>query len=625
MIFYLLSRRLPCAKVLHEGVQSYKYLKPSHRSGGIRVAPEIDEQKLTLDEFVSLPTTVSFGAFNNERFRVYLKDKPYIRVGKILEGGFIIAYANMQYIQRIFEELGSSHFMFFPKILSPVYDKAFTDAGITQVTAHPFLGLSGSGVIIGIIDTGIDYKKDVFKYEDGTTKIIRIWDQTINGDRPDGIYYGSVFTREQINEAIRADNPYQIVPTVDTDGHGTFLASVAAGSKTNDYVGAAPGSNLVIVKLRRANQYYIDRYFRPPDEPNLYESSDYILGANYIFEVAKELNVPVVLCIGMGSNQGTQDGNSILEEYISSMTRLPGFAAVTAAGNESNAKHHTSGVIPRTGSTSVISIRVGVKSTSFATTILGASYDKISISITSPTGEAISRIPYRLNLQTTEEFTFDKTLVTIGYYKSVKSLIFITFKDAKEGIWEITLYGDSIVSGDYHAYLPITGQVDPAVEYMKPVPESTIVFPANAMRTITCGAYNSSNNSLYESSSWGPTLLPRMSPDFVAPGVNVQGVYPTGLGAMTGTSVAAAITAGAAAILMEWGIVQGNLVAMDGEMIKILLVSGCERDEGILYPNTRWGYGKLNLMGALLKITESAIQYNGLRGASRTIDFLHLQ
>lgn len=571
---------------------------------------ENDESKLSLEEFVQLPTTVDFGSYNTENFKLYIKDKPYIKIGKELVSGLVIAYANKNYIQQIFEDLEVSHFEFFPKILSPLDSKVNSDAKIAPILDHPYLGLSGKGVIIGIVDTGIDYTKDVFRFEDGSSKIIRIWDQTLDGPRSSDLYFGAEYTREQMNEAIQSEDPFSIVHTKDSDGHGTFLASVAAGSKTNNFIGAAPGAELIVVKLRRANEYYINRFFRLQDEPNLFQSSDYLLGVNYIVDKAKELNRPIVLCIGMGSNQGTHDGNSILEDYISYISKIPGYAVVTAAGNESNTKHHTYDVIPSTGATKIVSVRVGVESTSFGMTILGSPYDKISIGITSPSGEVISRIPYRLNLQTKEELTFEQTKITIGYYKDISSLIFITLQDAKEGIWEITLYGDSILSGEFHAYLPITGQVSPAVEFMKPVPSSTIVFPATSLRSITCGAYQSEDNSLFISSSWGATLLPRMSPDFVAAGVNVQGVYPTGDGLMTGTSAAAAITTGAAAILMEWGIIQGYLKTMDGDMIRILLGSGCTREEGIVYPNTRWGYGRLNLLSTFLKITESNTQFD---------------
>ncbi|MHB1153723.1 MAG: S8 family serine peptidase [Eubacteriales bacterium] len=116
------------------------------------------------------------------------------------------------------------------------------------------------------------------------------------------------------------------------------------------------------------------------------------------------------------------------------------------------------------------------------------------------------------------------------------------------------------------------------------------------------GAYDSINNILYAQSSWGPTIMPRMSPDLVAPGVNVGGFYPTGngtfpsgYGTMSGTSVAAAITAGACALMLEWGIVDGNDNAFSTNQIRAYLIRGCNRNPVITYPNSQLGYGTLNL------------------------------
>lgn len=570
----------------------------------------VDETTMSLAEFVKLPTTVEFFTLNTDRFKRYVSTHPYLKVGPEFISGYVPVYTNREYMPTIFKDLGSDYIGLYPKVMSPL-DQASNDAaGISPVIDHPYLNLSGKGVIIGFVDTGIDYTKPVFQFKDGTTKIISIWDQTLDGARNAELYFGAEFTREQINEALRSPNPFDLVPTRDMDGHGTFMASVAAGSKLDSYVGAAPDAELVVVKLKRSNSFYIEKYLLPPEEPNLFLATDVMLGIRYILRKAQELELPMVICLGLGSNLSGRDGNTPLEENLSVIAQRIGCAVVTAAGNESNAKHHTQGVIPRTGATDVISVRVGEAKASFMVSIFAASYETISVGITSPTGEVISRVPFKIGLEFSEEFTLDRTTISIGYYKDVNSVIIVGFQDAKEGIWEISLFGDSILSGEYHAWLPITGQVSPFVEFMKPVPEYTTVFPTTSPRTITCGAYNSFNNTLYVSSSWGPTRLPRMAPDFVAPGVNVTGVFPNGFGAMTGTSVSAAVTAGAAANLMEWGLVQGNSKSMDGDIVRLLLISGCQQDSGILYPNTRWGYGKLDLYGTFLKIKESSILYD---------------
>lgn len=570
----------------------------------------IDENSLPLDEFVKLPTTVDFQVINTDRFQVYVKDKPYIHLGTELANNYIVGYANEKYIQGLLMELGSNFLSFYPKILSPLDSKSNDVSGITQVLNQPFLNLSGRGVVIGIVDTGIDYTKDAFKFEDGSTKILNIWDQTIDGPRPDYLYFGSTYNSANINEALASENPYSVVPTIDEDGHGTFLASVAASNEKGTYIGAAPKANLMVVKLRRARPYYIDRYLLPADNPNLFESSDYLLGIKYILDRTEELNMPVVICIGMGSNSSAHDGNTLFEDYISFASQRVGYTFVNAAGNESNARHHTQGKIPSTGSTETISVKVGQQGTSFSVIIFGPAFDKLSLGVISPTGEALPRVPFKSGLEYSEKLVLEDTTIYVKYYKDVNNNLIVGFRNATEGIWDITLFGDSIVSGEYWAWLPITGQVNGLVEFLKPVPEYTIVYPATALRTITCGAYNSSENSLFVSSSWGPTRLPRMAPDFVAPGVNVKGIYPTGYGTMTGTSVSAAVATGAAALLMEWGIVDGNMPALNGDLMRSLLISGCTRDENQQYPNIKWGYGKLNLYGTFLMVKESIINYN---------------
>lgn len=569
---------------------------------------EIDENSLPLSEFIKLPTTIDFNIINSRRFRDYAATRPYLKMGEQTTAGNIVVYTNIENLEMTFNDFGQDFVSFFPIILSPLDQQVNYEAGIIQVVNQPYLSLTGRGVIIGFVDTGIDYTKDSFKFEDGSSKILRLWDQTIDGKRTPDVNYGSVYTQEDITEALKAEMPYEIVPSIDEDGHGTFLASVAAGNDLAELTGAAPKSYIMAVKLRRAHEFYIDRFLLPKDNPNLYQSTDFLLGMDFIVNAAAEMGMPAVICIAMGSNMSGHNGNTPLEEYITFISQRIGYAFVTAAGNESNARHHTQGVLQGTGGTDNISIRVGAANTSFTVSIFGEPYDKFSVGITSPTGEVVARQPYRSGYTYTERLIFEKTIITINYFKDLN--IVIGFRNATPGIWEINLFGDAIVSGNYFAWLPITGQVSPQTEFLRSVPEYTIVFPATSLRSIVCGAYDHSDNSLFVSSSWGPTRLPRMAPDFVAPGVNVRGVFPSGVGNMTGTSVSAAIAAGASAMLLEWGIVRENIRSMDGDLVRTLLISGSVREEGMIYPNNKWGYGKLNLLGTFLSIRESALEYN---------------
>ncbi len=570
---------------------------------------EIDENLLPLDEFIRLPTTVGFKITDIAKARSYLIDKPFIRIGTQFVNLFAIVYTNKNNINKIFQDFGYNFLDFFPMLLSPLDYLSNAASGIEQILNQPILNLSGRGVIIGFIDTGIDYTKPAFQFEDGTTKILYIWDQTIDGDRPNYLNYGAVYTSEQINEALTSENPFEIVPSRDEDGHGTFLASVAASNETGNFIGAAPKAYIISVKLKRAHQFYIDMYLSNENNPNIYESIDVLLGMKYIFDKSQELNLPVVICIGIGSNMSGHDGNTAFEDYIDFSTLNPGYVVAVAAGNESNARHHTQGRIARTGNINTISLKTGRNGSSFSLFIYTENFDKISVGVTSPTGEVVARVPFVVGTRYEQRLLFEDTVISIEYYRSSSTIVFIRFKNATQGIWDITIFGDFIVSGEYHAWLPITGQVDEGTEFLSPVPENTIVFPATSLRNLTCGAYNSNDGSLFVASSWGPTRAQRYSPSFVAPGVNVGGTFPTGRGTMTGTSVSAAVVSGASALLLEWGILQGNMPSMNGPIVKAHLISGSIREEGGIYPNIKWGYGKINLYETFRAMQESSFNY----------------
>ena len=357
------------------------------------MAAAIEADALSLEEFVRLPTTVTFDAMITKHLQEFVKKNPYIKLGTHLGTGYVPVHVDIAHIPTLTRELGK-HYLLNPAILSPLGTFAHDQAGITSILQHPHLKLTGKGVIIGFVDTGIDYTKDVFRHEDGSSKIISIWDQTIEGPRPPELYFGAEYTGEQINQALQSDRPLDIVPSTDTDGHGTFLASLAAGRNTGDYSGAAPDARLVVVKLKRAHQYFINDFLLPPDNPNYYQNSDMMLGMEYIVNVANRLDAPMVICLGMGSNDTGHDGYTMFEEYISHLSQRPGFAVVNGAGNESNARHHTQGQLLRTGSTSTIGIRVGDRQTSFRVNIFGSSYDKISVGIVShPQGKSSAESP----------------------------------------------------------------------------------------------------------------------------------------------------------------------------------------------------------------------------------------
>lgn len=552
-------------------------------------------------EILNSPDTIDFVARHSDFFIDFVKDKPHILLTQVLSGRYILGYTDRLHYQELIEALGTGFISSTSSILGTLDRPALESAGIIQVQNQPYLDLTGRGVLIGFIDTGIDYTQKVFINEDGTSKIQYIYDQTVTGDEIyDDFYIGTEYTNEQINLALKSDDPYSVVPQRDTSGHGTFLASLAAGKQFDDYLGAAPNADIIAVKLKKARPFYLERYCVPPEQENAFGSSSVMVGVEYILRKARALNKPVVICLGIGTNTGSHDGFSIFEEYLSNISNLKGVCLCTSAGNECQERHHTQGSISTQGETQNIDLKVGDDAGGIFLTIWNGISDRFSVAIRSPTGELVSRVPARPNATLETQLVLEKSSVTVEYHFPVEGsggqLTVVRILNATPGIWTLTLFGDIVLDGTYHAWLPITGFISPTVEFLAASPYCTTTIPATMFGSICCGAYNSISNSLYIKSSWGPTRSPAMSPDLTAPGVNIGGYYPYGYGVMSGTSAAAAITAGACALLLEWGIVDQNDISLSTFQIRAYLIRGCTRNDAMDYPNFQWGYGMLNLM-----------------------------
>lgn len=554
---------------------------------------------MTEQEFINDPDTVDFIIRKSAAFTKFVEEHPEILMTQLLQGKYWIGYVSRNYFELVINNFGSSFIGSASIVLGLVGRPALEQSGIIKLQQHPFLDLRGQGVLIGIIDTGIDYTKDVFIYEDGTSKVQFLYDQAAIGTPPEGFYVGVEYNNEQINQALKDEDPYSIVPVKDTSGHGTFLASIAAGRETDGFIGAAPDSDLIIVKLKKARPYYLDNAAVPPGQDNAFESSAVMSAIEYVLTKAAQLEKPVVICLGIGTNAGGHDGFGLFEEYLGSIASLRATCLCLSAGNESQARHHTQGKLTKMGQTQDIEIKVGDNAYTTIVSIWSDAPDRISVSVRSPTGELVERVPAKSNLRVTNSLIFEQSKVGIEYFFPLEEkgaqLTIVRLIDPTAGVWTITVHGDIILDGSYHAWLPLTGLVSPNIEFLSPNPYTTIVVPATMYEGITCGGYNSFTNSLYANSSWGPTRTPSMSPDLVAPAVNVSGYYPSGIGTMSGTSVAAAITSGASALMLQWGIIRGNEPAMSTYQIRAYLMRGCNRSDTMVYPNYQWGYGSLNL------------------------------
>ncbi len=475
-------------------------------------------------------------------------------------------------------------------------------SGITEVQNDPNLSLFGKGVLIGIIDTGIDYFHQVFKNSDGTTRIQSIWDQTDqNGVRPENFTYGSEYGRDQINKALQSENPLSVVPSVDTNGHGTAISSIVAGTPTNDqsFRGVVPEADLVVVKLKNAKKNLKDLFF-VPDELLCYQESDIMLAARYLATVAQKLNKPMVICIALGTSQGGHDGNGPLSSYLDYLAQLPGIGVAVSAGNEgNNHRHYFDATLPDVFYNDFI-LNAGNDDSTFFVEIWAASPALLSISITSPTQEITKLIPPSLNGCINYNFNRSQTNVWINniiYEQNTgDQLILLRFENTFPGTWHLHLENNNHESFSFHAWLPSGNLITDGTYFMNSDPNVTITSPGNAESPMTVTAYNQFNNSILVESSRGYTRIGAIKPDIAAPGYQLPCAVPGNkYGTATGTGAAAAHAAGIMAMVFEWGIVKENYVQMTGSIVNRQLIWHAARDNANTYPNNIWGYGQVEI------------------------------
>lgn len=490
-----------------------------------------------------------------------------------------------------------------PKLYGLLDSSALENSGILQAVYQPVLQANGRGVILGIIDTGIDYTNPLFQNPDQTSRILSIWDQTIPSTEPQEAVtgfqplYGTVYSQEQINQALAAEQPFNQIPSQDTNGHGTILASIAAGnSVTQPFVfsGAAPNADLAIVKLKPTKQYLRDFFLIQPDVP-AYQENDIMAGISFLLELAAKYLRPLVILLGLGTSQGNHDGSSPLGFQLQSLRGVNGLSVVAGAGNETGYSHHFFGSSDSDQSYTEAELRVGSNEPGFCLEFWASGPELYTVGFVSPSGEVIHPIPLALGSDVTIPFRLDASAITINYqlYEagSGNQLIFMRFQTPAQGIWRIRIYPTAPVSGTFHMWLPIHSFISDDTIFLRSDPDTTITDPGNVPMVLTVGAYNHQNNSIYIHSSRGFTSSNSIKPDLAAPGIEIQ----TPFGTRTGTSVASAFAAGAAADLLTWAITDQNNETAGSASIKSLLIRGADRNPDFSYPNRQWGYGTLNL------------------------------
>jgi len=479
-------------------------------------------------------------------------------------------------------------------------------AGIITLQNYPTLQLMGDGIMIGFLDTGIDYQNRVFRNLDGTTRIVGIWDQTIQtGRTPQGLYYGTEYTEEMINAALRSEDPFQIVPSVDTDGHGTFVASAAAGGAEvgKQFLGAAPEASIAMVKLKPAKNY-LKEFFAIAQDAVCYQENDIMLGLRYLNDLARKQGMPLVICVALGTSFGGHNGDSILADILDIYATVRNRCVVVGTGNEAARRHHYFNRFTDAQDTRTAEIRVGEGTQSFAVELWSTLPNIVMVSVTSPSGERTGMIPIRLGYLFDFLFTFERTTITVEYRLLQRNndaqLVFIRFQNAVPGIWKIDIKPAMQTTGDFHIWLPMEEFLEGEVYFLESNPDTTFTEPSGGRNTMTVAFYNSRENGVDINSGRGYTRDEKIKPDYAAPGEAVTGAVPGGeFKNRTGSSAATAIAAGGCALIMEWISEQPGARGVSSSQVRNIIVMGTQKLPGIEYPNTQWGYGTMNLYRSL--------------------------
>ena len=460
---------------------------------------------------------------------------------------------------------------------------------------NPPFSLFGSGVLVAIIDSGIDYTNPDFRNDDGTTRIRNLWDQTIMGNPPEGYLIGTEFTREQIDEAIKQPTVpmrMQIVPSVDVSGHGTSVAGIAAGngrgSRGRIYRGVATQSELLVVKLGN------------PREEGFPRTTELMQAIDYVVRKALFYKQPVAINISFGNTYGSHDGTSLLERFIEDIANIWKSVICIGTGNEGRSAGHKAGIV-RENEETVIQLAVQEQEPALNLQIWKAYYDIMDISFVSPSGERIGPIQEVLG---TQRFSVGNTELLLYYGEpspySTAQEIYVDFLPKEvyinSGSWEIVLTPRKIISGNYAMWLPSENVLNPGTAFLFPTETGTLTIPSTASRTIGVGAYDALTFSYADFSGRGQRGTGRLSkPDIVAPGVNVTAPTTSGTYAsFSGTSFATPFVTGGAALMMEWGIIKENDPYLYGEKVKAYMQRGARPLPGFTeYPNPQVGYGAL--------------------------------
>lgn len=469
---------------------------------------------------------------------------------------------------------------------------------IFQVQREPY-NLTGRDILVGIVDSGVDYRHPDFCNADGSSRILRLWDQTGSGTPPKGYRMGAEYTQEDINEALSlpADEGYEVVPSRDLSGHGTSVLGIAAGNgraSEGTKRGVAWQSDLLVVKLGTARENSFPR------------TTELMQGVDYLVRQSLLMQKPIAINLSFGNNYGAHQGTSLLETYLDQVADMGRCSICVGTGNNGNQALHTSGSLKR-GESARVELAVTAYERVLNLQLWKSYVQDFDIELAHPSGERVGPLSERLG---TQRYVLGQTELLIYYGEpspyQLAQEIYVDFIPREsyvdEGIWQIVLTARSTQESRYDLWLPGGNVLNPGTGFYQPSPDFTLTIPSTSRKVISVGAYDSRSLAYADFSGRGGDFQGwNLKPDLAAPGVDILAPRPGGgYGNVTGTSFATPFVAGSAALLMEWGIAKGNDPYLYGEKLKAYLQKGAvPLPEFTEYPNPFVGYGILCLWNSL--------------------------
>ncbi len=476
---------------------------------------------------------------------------------------------------------------------------------INTVQKKNSFGLLGRGVIAAIIDSGIDYTHPDFRNEDGTSRIISLWDQTIDGAPPDGFNEGSEYTNNMINLALAESDPFELVPSRDFLGHGTAVAGIAAGNGSasdGENIGVAPLCDLIVVKVgQKGNDFFA-------------QTTEIMRAVRYVIDKSRELARPAAVNLSFGMNNGAHDGGSLFEEFLTDVSNEWKCVIVAPTGNEGSAGHHYSGRAVQ-GEVKNIEFFTASGIEGFYLSLWKNFADRFSVELIFPGGMSSGVIDIENQIKTVR---YGNIVLTVLYgqptrYSADQEIFFDIRADSgtvNAGAWVLRIIPVEIVDGRFDIWLPTLEEVSARTYFSGADIYGTMTIPASAKKIVRVAGYNDRIGSIAPFSGLGRKDNTEI-PDIAAPAVNILTARSGGgYDSFTGTSFAAPFVTGSAVLMMEWGIINGNSPFFYGERIRAFLRLGAKRSAGAVYPNPQFGYGRLCLSASLRYMSDYTFGQN---------------